>query len=659
VSKSSRLQRLTWNLQVLLPAHFAVDLLLHGFGRLRNIPGWVALIIVGLGALLAIPLAWRRIRLPWLAVTAGHWLLLFSDLGAVLGWLGHGDLVNSVRWNIYGFRDKRWVMLLYWGGVFSTLIWPWISCRWIENSPIKSQPLRLYGPPNWRPLAVCLLILFLLLGPPWVLSLSTESLNSHELVHLGPIQAVLTGKGFYTHAVTQYGPGLQWFTISHSVREFREAWSTLNFTGGLLLAICIGLVAPARWSWLAMVVTCLISPLGFYQFTPEGILTGFFGWANSWRYAPSLAITLAWPWVLLRSRRPLFFGAVLGLAWAAGSWMAQENLGNSVAACGLMLCLFLLTGHLTVARSWRPVMGVMAGFATGVTLILLPFALDGESALFVSRYFGVGGLVARGYSNTSFEGGPWRWMFYLVPFWAIGCAWIGLKTGRLAMIAPASALIASYANSLFRSDGPHLVATLSPLGIMIAVLVSDWNMPMLRRTRRALALALLLMVPLSTLTRIDVGGRLRSFGLTAKAYALPPGAAARLGLQLPPDAPFQASYKFKVSEYLALMDRLQEKIGARQVYVSSFPGRTGHVYFFARLTPLTDSPELTFTLVNSQLEQAELERLRSLRIPCLIWHDPKDPVVDVFRAQAATAPKAIQEWSFSSSEGPIQVACLP
>src|SRR5262249_30996583 len=138
-------------------------------------------------------------------------------------------------------------------------------------------------------------------GPPWHLDRHHRSIDWHEQVHLGGLQAIHSGYAPYIGpASNQYGPGFQFITYSLMTRlfqfdivGFRESFAAIQF-----VTLAAWSMVAYAWMGLAGAVAALLlavaySPLAFFSTTADGTLAGFYGWANASRYFAALVVVVA------------------------------------------------------------------------------------------------------------------------------------------------------------------------------------------------------------------------------------------------------------------------------------------------------------------------------------------------------------------------------
>ncbi len=582
-------------------------------------------------------------------------------------------------WYVYGFEDRRWIVLGYGLAVAALTCAPLLALRersfWSRSSAGADATPRALA----VRIGLALGAYTLWLGPPWNVELLERPMEWHELVHLGPIQAVLLGKDFYLESATQYGPGIQLLSVralEHfgvSLGTFRAFWLWGNFAGGLLLVAWMARLFPLPAVLVGLFALRFFSPFEFFKPAAGGSYGFFFGWATTLRYAGSLHAVLSLASVLARSPRrdvvissgERLFLFASGVVFGAFILMAQENLSGGIVGCGLLGMFALLTRAAAPAR----LAAIAATFAFGALLgalpVLLPFVAAGETSAFFARYFAVGSDVAAGYSNTPFTGS------YLSP---AGVLYVGAPVAslllfavaafdgersrqwRMTAAAAAAVALAGHVPTLLRSDEAHILAMVTPVAFVFAaacagLLRGGWR----PASATALVIALL---PLLFATRPEHLGRLgrdvrgRVEALTAPAPATV--ADARVGYAYDRTRPYAVFTEMPLGEFAEVTRKLNRLIGDRPVVVASAVGSTGHWYFFADLVPLMPDPEPMMTVHNNRLRARHLATMDARGIPCVVSRRLEDAEMVLFRRQPGTR----DEWILDTSEGPLFVGCL-
>lgn len=610
--------------------------------------------------------AWLLPALAAVVLAAAGLRLLSAGAGAEREWYG------------FGFLDERWRVARYWGCVIAALFVPLATvrprCLWPAEAPaasaLRAARVRM---------AVALAATCLWLGPPWNLALLERPMEWHEIVHLGPLQALLSGKAFYTESGTQYAPGLQLLSLLYldhfgvSLLSFREFWLWTNLAGGLVLVAWMARLFGPLATAVGLVALRVLSPFYFFRAVAGGTYEFAYGSASCIRYAGAvhavLAVACAFAATPTPSRRVaarraaalLLAGAVFGVFVQLG----QENLGCGVAGLALLSAFARLSGACSARRVFR----LLAVFGAGAVLALLPalawFASEGRLGAALRRYFEVGVLVARGYSNTPFAE-PWlspQGILYLaLPAVAVLVFAVAAfdaaraRRDRFAAAGAAIATLACFATALLRTDRSHILAAATPAALLAAAAVEGLRARAAAPAARvvlAAALvpfALCLQAPQAKRFLRDATGRPRAL-LAADAQAERVG--RRVGYRFDLDAPYAVFSKLSLREFLDVTARLHELVGRRPVVISSAIGTRGHWYFFADLEPWTADPEPSMTVLNDRMRAHYLDDLAHRGIPCLISTRPEDAEVRMARS----GPAAREEWLVPTRERTFLVSC--
>ncbi len=582
-------------------------------------------------------------------------------------------------WFVYEHNDRRWLVLCYGLGVAALWCAPLFALRrrafWSASDSGAEASARSAA------LRVCAALgaYALWLGPPWNVELLARPMEWHELVHLGPLQALLAGKDFYLESGTQYGPGLQLLSIHYlerfgvSLASFREFWLWTNFAGGAVLVAWLARLFPLLPLLAGLFALRCFSPFGFYAAAEGGSYGFFYGWATLVRYAGGIHAVLALGSVLARTPPggaqlapgERLFLLLSGIAWGWFALLAQENLGSGVLGSGMLVAFALLTRAATPGRLAAMLLAFAAGALLGVSPLLLLFAAAGQLGAFAARYFEVGSYVFQGFSSTPFDGSwlsPVGMLYLGAPLAALALFGVAAFDGRrarpwrMAAAASAAAALAGHVPALLRSDQSHLLAMLAPVAFLLAAALAG----LLRGGLRPASAPLLLVALLPTLLALrpqhgerllaDLRGRVAAFAARGASDG-PVG--GRVGFRYDLAAPYSVFSELPLGEFLALSRRLHEKVGARPVVVASAVGGSGHWYFFADLVPLMPDPEPMMTIHNNRLRARYLAELAARGIPCVISTRPRDAELALFRRQ----PGAREEWTLETSAGAFLVGC--
>lgn len=583
----------------------------------------------------------------------------------------------SLQWYIFGFLDERWLVLGYWLGIASAVFVPLLATPgrrwWVRESDSEGDASRR----TILRITVAVAIYTLWLGPPWNLEQLQRPMEWHEIVHLGPLQALLVGKAPYIESGSQYGPGLQMLSLYFlerfgvSLLHFREFWMWSHFAGGLVIVVWMAAVFPPLALAVGLVVFRTLSPFQFLHATDGGSTEFFFGWANCIRYAGAPHAVLAVATILGRDRSATGSGERLflfasGVVFGLFVQISQENLGCGIAGVGLLTGFAALTRAATPRRLADVLLAFGAGAIAGVLPLLALYAGSGRLGEFLHRYFEIGGYILRGFSNLPFEE-PWGSaagiLYRAVPaagvlVFAVAAFDRGLpRHRRFAMAAAAATVLACFAPALLRTARTHILAACTPLGFLAAAAVAGLRRPgPSPASRMVLAIALLpILLAFGRADRnpiaSDLRGRIRAFEAATAATEM---VAGRVGYRFDSAKPYAVFSKMPLAEFLDVGRRIHERVGERPVVISSAIGTRGHWYFFADLHPYMPDPEPSMTIVNNRLRAHYLAQLKVTGIPCLVSTEPRDAERQIYRAQAG--PR--DEWVIPTSAVPFYVSCM-
>jgi hypothetical protein len=548
--------------------------------------------------------------------------------------------------------------------------WPEVAAAGIDRAERRSAMRVL----------IALIAYTLWLGPPWNLDLLSRPMEWHEIAHLGPLQALLTGSDFYLDSGTQYGPGMQMLSLHYlenfgvSLFRFREFWLWTNFVGGLIVVAWMARLFPALPLFLGLIAFRFLSPFHFFEPVEGGSYTFFFGSASCARYAGAIHAVLALAWILGRPAPPdgsattpteRIFLLVSGIVWGFFIQISQENFGCGLAGIALLAAF----AWLTAAAAPRRLFAIALSFAVGTLIAILPiiafFAGAGELDGFIRRYFEIGSYVASGYSNTPLQeswGTPAGLLFRAVPLAAIAVFAVASfdrslpKAQRTTTAAIAVLTLACFAPALLRTDSPHILAAATPVGLLVAAGCFGMRRdaaPASRLIAVIAVLPLLACLRLGNLTTL-AGEPLARVRAVAAADQPREIVGGRVGYRYDLDAPYSVFSRLTLGEFLELNRRIHEVVGDRPVEISSAIGTRGHWYFFGGLRPNMPDPEPSMTIVNSRLRARYLSELDHLGVPCLISTGQQDVEFRIYHEQ----PGSRGEWVLPTSEKTFYVSCL-
>jgi hypothetical protein len=601
---------------------------------------WVGGVVLCLGSEALRPGAASQAEHPDPSARRGLWAAsaLWATALPLVFWLWRQAATpEEPAWTRQPYVDKRWILVLYWTTVLAVLWLPavigWLVRQVGRGGAAQDRGSDARDPATgpWLQRKHLVRILLALavstaaFGPPWNIEWSSRTVNPHETVHWGGLQAIHAGFLPYVGpAAVNYGPGAQALTYAYmqatdqfSVHGFREFYA-LSLWAAVFLFCAIALLAlpglPAAAAILAMFI---VSPVAGWNWTNAGCLDGFFGWANLLRNIATLMLSFG-VFALVRagpSMRPHRTAALLvGLVWGGLAYFAQENLFGGLLIVGVLLG-FAVAGELL---SLRGGVTALACLVSGFALVWVPFlafySWSGELAALWDNYFLVPGRFLKGYASTHYPGtlsrDPLAVAFYTTPVLAlaVGAAAVfelrplrparPLSAQRFLVFSMAVAYLAAYPSSLLRSDAVHFQSTTFavPILMVLGIRLQRLSRASLTRSRFvSISLATLLTLLAFLPTWLDAPARLlqlargrwQSFVLAQHAPHPEPDSepARRYGA-------LEAQSRRATIE---LMVRLKQRVGADPVLVMlDVPPKLkpsheyvydGFVYFMADLVP--------------------------------------------------------------------------
>jgi hypothetical protein len=638
----------------------------------------------GLAAAVVLALVFRK----WGRALAGKWdpvsckayalalqvglILLAAPAGLAVWHSSSADLT----WYVFGFVDKRWLVSLYWLGLATFVVFPHAISAWLAP-PAAPVEMADATPRRWLRVGaktvVAIGMAWFYAGPPWHVATLHRSIDYHEQVHLGPLQAIDKG---YLPAVgpasTQYGPGSQAFyyafmklTGQFTIVGFRNANASIHFLSVLIFAVFVFQLLKAWEAVLVVLLAMTYSPFRLLTFVNNAsALGGFYGWTNEFRYLGVLLVAGTLPVLLRRWKRPVSFAALfLGAVWGLFSWLAQENLAGGMGAVALLLLLLWLTG----TSPARPIRQVAANLAAGWAVFWLPvlfyYARHRAVQQFVRNYFLYPSAVAKGYCNSDWTSGSsdpqYRaFLFTAAVLVILGvCTLCDVRRRRLRSLLTARqttllsmivVVAASYQSSLFRSDASHLINTFTALPVLLLLGCIDVPLWLAKTAKwqwllRGALVALFLAVypvarylgaPYDTLAV----RQLRKF--QPVRYPGTPLPDARIpfvrATRYLTDEPYASTEsQIKMRDFLTDASEMRDLIGGRKTLVVSHPaGAPGLIYFMADLTPAPFLLDKVMMVVNSNVE-AEVEadmKKRVAEYQAVVAEDANTPEADIFLA---------------------------
>ena len=571
----------------------------------------------------------------------------------------------------YDFLDKRWLYATYWLGVGLFMLLPLFLTR------IFSDPLSAHSPlsradqtSSFARLGAGLLaVLFATYcwGPPWNAATLLRPLDWHELIHLGPLQAIKLGQIPYTEARNQYGPGNQLWNYFYmkstgwDFAHFRDSFSAINFIGSIILAVLCAVILSPPAALLAILFSFKLSPLSVYRFLPSGEMTGGFGWYSVFRYLGILATLSLFHLVFWRFRKKGAGFFLTGMVWGFFCWFAQENLSGTILALSLYGSILWVTRTETLRGLVKSALLMGLGFLTIWSPVIVYYGAHHQLSDFIHNYFLVTSAVLAGGLNIPFDGGDlWRHYVFL-PYLAGGVALAAsyslksrnfissLTEPRATLIFLSCTSLACHQMSLFRTDSPHIVITMVALPLLLAALLIE--LPKLFHEKwliRAVVACILAWM----YTWTPLSGWIpekRSWNIHPHLLS-----GDLLGIQYPDTAPCCIFSKTKMSVLMKGFDDIHRFIGSRRTFVSDFiEYNKGFVYYFSDLIPAVRNTESMMTVWNSELFKIYMDELKTASVDCLVARYLHTEEARWFLSQH---PRT-EEITVSFAEVPIHVIC--
>src|SRR5215469_5907920 len=634
----------------------------------------------------------------WLALAIWFPLLLLPAY-----YRAESTLPTSVVWIAFGFMDKRWITATYLLGALAPMLLLVIAARvlaaararpggwraWIRGlapaagkselrdrsqvgaaiSATAGRTSAWWTTPGVR-VAVGILtaigVAYYYYGPPWYLSRSTSAgpIAAQDDVFLAGLQAISKGTVPYIGpASVQYGPGAQllsyWYmrhVAGFSVLGFRESWALLQWAGATIFFVVLFLALGYGRGLAASLLSALVYPaLQLMGFMPGRAYMGFWGWADPLRYVGAVALILLLPAAIRRSpsRRGPTGAAVLGFAWGALSFVAQENLIAGAVGALVVGALMLFSGTSSWRSVWTALVAALGGFIVSWLPALVYYAGHGLLTRFLYLYFHITTAVAAGYSNTPFGGfspthgqiatsAPWRAVFYGLP-WVLAVlallAVIDVRPLRIAMewsvqritlVAVVLSTVLLYQGALLRSDYFHLTGTMLVLPALVVTVASLLPRLLGGRRRATLVLAGAAIVAASfALLPSHAYAPSRVQGLAVAPYqdrqrlaaetakVVPPTlAASRVGAGALGSLACCQRHREPMASFLRLANRIHAIVGNRVTYVADFAGGyPGAIYFLADLRPAPIPIDLYTMVFTAEQRAAYIATFRGSVLP--------------------------------------------
>ena len=546
--------------------------------------------------------------------------------------------------------NKRWLFALYNLAIAACLVVPVALARWLiasttppENGQVLHHAVR--NQPRIRIVAGLLglvLMCWYIAGPPWHLDRNLRSVEWHEQVHYGGLQAI--SKGYLPSvgpAATAYGPGSQVLTYtlmrlnqSFDLMSFRSAWAAEHFLAvfiiGTVAYVSLGPVLAIAAMWIALAY----SPLSFYYWNGDGSFTGFWGWANTLRYCGPMIVVPALAHIGVVGGRTITI-VLLGAAWGVASWVAQDSFTTTATATALLASLLWLTDTASSSTIIRMLGCLLIGFTCVVGLILVYYALHGAAGELLSNYFAFPRAIVAGLGNSWWPANeaasPDRISYYLMLPFLLACGvctlWqlatmsvvVPLDVERARFLAYLSVQFACYQSVLFTSDTTHLTSVMIALPFIAVLGVVDlpkWLASTVTgrwTVRIAFVAASLVIFPMLK-AAADVGAVLHHARPHHVPFSPPPREllVGRTRPLLGDGLMFVGGDVVTVGEMRAFAADLQTLVGTRQAYVERIDWIAGgFIAFVADLTPAPHPSSGDLLTLNDTIRLEVADHIRS------------------------------------------------
>jgi hypothetical protein len=542
--------------------------------------------------------------------------------------LAKGTPNDEITGWVWPLVNKRWLLALYNIAIATFVVFPLAIARWRCREPLNrtvSPAEQLSDKRGWLAALGCIAILatcWYLAGPPWHLDRLHRSIEWHEQVHFGALQAIAKGYLAYTGpAATAYGPGALEVTYklmrsagSFDLIAFRSAWLAQHF----MAVLAVGLVA---WWFLgtlpafAVIVLALAySPLQFFYTLDNGTMSGFFGWANALRYgAPLLVIPAIAGCGPSKRETPAI--VLLGAVWGVGAWLAQDSLTTTATAAILLLAVLVLTETLALRPALAILRNLTIGFACAAAGVLGYYAWHRSAAEFLEVFFAFPHAITAGLGDAWWPPQEARNLdrisYYLtLPFLVACCVCALWRFPDLEPVRPLDARrrrflafvcvqLVCYQSVLFWSDSSHLTSTMIALPFVLVLGILDLPQWLANSVRgrllvRAGFVALALAVYPLLVRVTDPAPILRAarrFQVDGPAPRTQDAVVDRTGPLSANEPLFIGGDEVSVGEFQHFASDLRMLIGDRKTYCLRVDWIAGGLFaFLADLTPAPHPP---------------------------------------------------------------------
>lgn len=605
--------------------------------------------------------AWRRLFIkkiylknPFLVKTyvLASYVLALGLVVAYSSFIFKNHL-QSLDWYCFGFFDKRIVYMSYLLIMFGFLFVPYFYSAFAHRNslPVPLKNMKLPG--SFFKKVICFGIAFVIAtyfwGPPWNVGLYTEGPDLHEVVHLGPLLAIKQGRIPFTEALTQYGPGTQFFQYLYlekfgfDLLHLRESNLVFHYVFVLILFLSIWFYLKPLEAAIASAF-CLIFPftLSGFSFSATGVPIGFFGWFNGFRYLGPPVLAMAMGHLFTQNHLSRVHPFLIGCLYGFLLYMAQENFACGIVTLIVGSMLAYMSKYVTLQELRR--MGFY--FLLGILMILSPvfgfYIYHHQLGEFIRQYFKVSSAVVHGFSNTPWSSGvhdAWFLPYVLTPvvLFAIGFYNLYcnkkqsflLEKNSLKTILLTISAIALYQISLFRADSSHYMATCLTLPILFGLVFCNILRGSAISKMQIIGSASLFLLffisiyptnlSIKTLVPVLKAPLNRYFVSAVKPSTRDQVFFERFGFYRDPNSKSCSYNAANTAEFVSEMTAIKEIVGEKATIVGPLTNNiTSSIYFFADLKIGTKIIDNLLSIINSQDREKLIQEIDENHIQCLI-----------------------------------------
>ncbi|RZI45135.1 hypothetical protein [Candidatus Finniella inopinata] len=565
----------------------------------------------------------------------------------------------DLGWNGFGFYDKRNV---YWSYQVITVVLLFIlffiyafrnktliTVARVAAAQQSSMLVKIFKP------GLVLMIGLFLWGPPWNIFYLLNAPDTHEVVHLGSIQAIKQGKIPFTEAEIQYGPGSQLFHYLYmkfqtfDLLSFRESCFLLHGLFCLFFLACLFCYLTFFQAFTTLWMSLIgLSSITLFGFDSNGLPAGLWGWFNGFRYCGAVFLALSLGHVLFHPRLEKTHTFLVGVTFGFLCYMAQENVSCGLMTLGLCLIFSLSVKLLDLTKALILGSSFCLGFLCFWSPIIIYYNHLGQLTLFLERYFAVSSLVVQGFSNTPWSSG-WSNSYFLgyiltpVLFIYVGISLlyrrplhkkIEFSATEVKIIFVLMAAIALHQVSLFRADDSHFKATLLALPILLVLFGEHLYKQSYRKELIGFCFSIIFIYPinvnLSSISSVvhNCIKRYQPIKDTDQAIQL---FFDRFGFSLSPTQQGCSYSNLSHKRHMEEMKELKALIGDRPTIVTPIAeNMTSGIYFFADLTVGTSMTEFYHSLINTHDRVRFLKQVANNVYSCLIVENIESEEAKIF-----------------------------